>query len=113
MSARSRGLPREWWLPVFAGLLLAALALTALRLDVLRARYGLAEALRAGQELAALESELTVQVRRLRDPARLAELARARGFVRPEQVVDLDAPGEREPRIAALEPGEAREEARP
>lgn len=85
------GLLRVWALPCVAGALVAALALTALRVDLLRARYGLAEAVREEQTLRAEERELTVELRRLRDPARLAELAREQGFVRPERVIDLAA----------------------
>jgi hypothetical protein len=103
--------PRAWWLPSLAGLLLAALALTALRLDLIRARYGLADALSEEQRLLAEERSLTVEVRRLRDPARLAKLARERGFVRPEQVIDLEPGGAgavgSEAGLVALAPNDA------
>jgi len=83
---------RQWALPCVVGALVAALALTALRVDLLRARYGLAEAVREEQALRLEESELTVELRRLRDPARLAELAREQGFVRPDRVIEVAAP---------------------
>lgn len=71
------------------GALAAALSLAALRVDNLRLRYALADAL--AQEKALLETRrvATAQIERLRDPARLAQLAGARGLARPTRVVEL------------------------
>ncbi len=48
------------------------------------------------ERLQALEEEkrsLTAQVRELRDPARLARLAREMGLSRPDRVIALAPPG--------------------
>jgi hypothetical protein len=67
----------------------AALGVAALRVDLIRVRYGLADAVR--QERAQLEERRAVlaEVRALREPSRLAKLARERGFVRPERIRTL------------------------
>lgn len=72
--------------------LLCALGLAALRIDILRARYALAEAIREEKALQEDQRRWTAAVETLRDPARLAELARQRGFERPERVVELREP---------------------
>ena len=82
---------RRPWLPVLVGALLAALCLAALRVDLIRQRYELAAAMRTEKELLEERRLLTAEVRRLRDPGRLAELAAARGFVRPQVVTLLGA----------------------
>jgi hypothetical protein len=71
---------------------LAALGVAALRVDLIRVRYGLADAVR--QERALLEERRAVlaQVRALREPSRLAKLAKQRGFVRPERIRTLMPP---------------------
>jgi hypothetical protein len=88
--ARTRG-GRSWrgWPAAFAGLLLAALALAALRNDLIRVRYGLAEAMREEKRLVDLQRDLTADLRRLRHPARLRESAEAQGFAAPERALDL------------------------
>jgi hypothetical protein len=47
------------------------------------------------EERALLEErrELTARVRVLRDPARLSRLAEERGFIRPEQVLEIETAG--------------------
>jgi hypothetical protein len=72
------------------GGLFAALSLTALRIDLIRQRYALAEAMRTEKKLLEQRRLVTARVRSLRDPARLAELARERGFVRPSSVLSLE-----------------------
>jgi hypothetical protein len=69
--------------------LVAGLAVAALRVDLIRVRYGLAEAL--GQEKALLDDrrEALARLRALRDPARLARLADEHGLTRPAQIFDL------------------------
>jgi len=86
--------------PWIALALLAALLLAALRVDVIRMRYAQAEALAAEQRLIDRNRDLTVRMRQLRDPARLAERAQALGFVRPERVIDLPDPAHRGVRLA-------------
>ena len=73
-----------------AGLLLAGLLLVALRMNIVRTRYALADAANTETELLARDRELSVMVRRLRDPRRLRRLATERGFARPERVIELD-----------------------
>ena len=67
----------------------AALGVAALRVDLIRVRYGLADAVR--QERALLDERRAVlaEVRALREPSRLAKLAKERGFVRPERIRTL------------------------
>jgi len=69
--------------------LVCALALVALRIDILRARYALAEAIREEKTLQEEERQHLARVETLRDPARLAALARERGFERPARVLAL------------------------
>jgi len=85
--------PRGRMFPVVViGALLAALGLAALRVDGIRQRYALADALREEQALLEEHDQLTAQVRRLRDPARLARLASRMNLVRPEHITELGAP---------------------
>ena len=73
------------------GMLLAALSLAALRIDLIRVRYGLAATLK--EEKALLEERRTLLARlgTLRDPTRLAQLAARLELARPERVVELSA----------------------
>lgn len=80
------------------GILLAAFALAALRVDIIRLRYGLGEAMSVQRTLFEKRRELTAEVRKLRDPAGLARAARQRGLARPEHVIDLRAPSTRDAR---------------
>lgn len=89
LNARPRG---RMFPVVVIGALLAALGLAALRVDGIRQRYALADALRAEQALLEEHDRLTAQVRRLRDPARLARLASRMNLVRPEHIIELEAP---------------------
>jgi hypothetical protein len=85
--------------------LVAALALAALRVDLIRVRYGLADAV--AQEKALLEQrrETLARVRTLRDPARLATLAKDYGLTRPDRIIEL-------PMVAAATNGAAERQAR-
>ena len=74
--------------PLLAGVLLAGLALSALRVHVTELRYRRAEALQEEQRLLDEQRQLTVEVQGFKDPMRLQELARAQGFVTPERVID-------------------------
>ena len=85
---------RRRLLPVaLIGGLLAALCLAALRIDLIRQRYELAAAMREEKQLVEEHRLLTARMRGLRDPARLAKLARERGFARPDRVIEIAAPG--------------------
>lgn len=78
------------------GTLLAALLATSLRVDILRLRYALGEAVKEEASLLETTRALTVARRELRDPRHLRRLAEKRGFVRPARVIRLepDGPGQ-------------------
>jgi len=88
LPAARRVRPLGWLLvTAFA----CAFAIAALRIDILRVRYALGEAI--GEEKA-LQQQLrrqAAELEALRDPSRLAQLARDRGFRRPDRIVDLSA----------------------
>ncbi len=87
-----RSNPRSRLLPVaLVGALIAALCLAALRVDLIRQRYDLAEAMNSEKQLLEQKRLLTAQSRRLRDPARLGRLAAERGFVRPKRLIDIES----------------------
>lgn len=71
------------------GALIAGMGLAALRIDILRLRYALAEAVESEKTLLENQRVWTAKKESLRDPARLLELARERGFERPTRVIDL------------------------
>ena len=73
------------------GMLLAALCLAALRIDLIRVRYGLAEAVRVEKSLLEEHRVLRARLGTLRDPTRLARLAADLKLARPERVVVLSA----------------------
>jgi len=73
------------------GCVVAALGLSALRVQILRLRYQIARAVAEEQALLEERRELTVQVRELRDPLRLAQRARVLGLGRPERILELPA----------------------
>jgi hypothetical protein len=81
--------PRRALPALVVGALAAGLALAALRIDILRLRYSLHEALQEQQTLVEQRNEALARVHSLRDPKRLASLARQRGFARPERVIEL------------------------
>jgi hypothetical protein len=66
-----------------------ALALAALRIDILRVRYALGEALGEEKALVQQQRQHTAALEGLRNPSRLVELAHERGFAPPEHVIDL------------------------
>jgi hypothetical protein len=74
---------------LLAGVLLAGLALSALRVQVTELRYQRAAALEEEQRLLDEQRQLTVEAQGRKDPMRLQELARAQGFVAPERVIEL------------------------
>ena len=82
---------RRWLALAIAGFLLAGLTVTALRVDLIRVRYGLADAVREEKALLEEKRQALARRRSLRDPLRLARLAAERGLARPERIVDLPA----------------------
>jgi len=96
MRRRTGPAEKRRWLPLaVASLLLAGLAVTALRVDLIRVRYGLADAVREEKALLEERREAVARIRTLRDPLRLTHLAAERGLARPDRIVDLSAAPER------------------
>jgi hypothetical protein len=87
-----------WLIPgIVVGGVFAALAIAHVRVELIGQGY---KRYSAVERLQALEEEkriLTAQVRELRDPARLAKMAREMGLSRPDRVIALAPPGD-EPR---------------
>lgn len=87
-----------WLIPgIVVGGVFAALAIAHVRVELIGQGY---KRYSAVERLQALEEEkrtLTAHVRELRDPARLAKLAREMGLSRPDHVIALAPPGD-EPR---------------
>jgi hypothetical protein len=75
------------------GTLAAALLATSLRVDILRLRYALGEAVKEEASLLESTRALTVARRELRDPRHLRRLAEERGFVRPTRVIRIGSDG--------------------
>ena len=87
-----------WLIPgVVAGGVFAALAIVQVRVDLIDQGYKRYSAVQRLQVLEEEKRNLTAQVRELRDPARLARLAREMGLSRPDHVIALAPPGS-EPR---------------
>lgn len=101
---RAQRAHRRWVMPAVAGCLLAALAVAALRIDLIRVRYGLADAMREEKALLEERRELLAQLRELRDPARLRRQAAAQGFVRPARIIDLPSPAPAAPSPGGMHP---------
>jgi len=102
--ARAR---RRLPLALLAGGIVAALLLVTLRVEILRLRYAAAEVAAEEQDLSERIAQARFRLRELRDPARLRKLAAARGFVRPERVLQVELP-RRAPDVAAAPAPEAR-----
>lgn len=87
---RAAGRPWTGRLPaLLAGVLLAALAIVSLRVDLIRVRYGLGQAMEQEKALLEQERSLRARVGALRDPIQLAKLAPRYGLARPTRVLDL------------------------
>jgi|JI10StandDraft_1071094.scaffolds.fasta_scaffold584381_2 hypothetical protein len=71
---------------------LASLAVAAVRIDLIRTRYAVSAALERENELLEAQRQLIVRRRQLRDPVELAVQARERGFRPPAHVVSLPDP---------------------
>ena len=91
LRTRNRNTSRAW-LMIAVGTLAAALVIASLRVSILRLRYQLSAAVSEETRLLERQRAVTVELRKLRDPARLHQLASERGFVRPEQVIQLAVP---------------------
>jgi cell division protein FtsL len=90
---RSRGQrPLRLWLAIAVGTLAAALMVASLRVSILQLRYQLSAAVSEETALLARQREVTVDLRELRDPTRLRDLATKQGFARPERVIQLSVP---------------------
>jgi hypothetical protein len=78
-------------LPILIVVVIVALAVTSLRIEILRQRYALAESTLEEQRLLDAERTLTAAHRKLRDPVHLARLAKEQGFVAPDSQGTLAA----------------------
>lgn len=76
------------WLIVSA--FACAFAIAALRIDILRVRYALGEAVSVEKALVLELREGSAALETLRDPTRLAALARERGFRRPDRILEIE-----------------------
>jgi hypothetical protein len=94
--ATRRAPVRRFLLPALLGAVVAALLLASLRTAILRTGYELAAAMKEESALLDRHRSLAVEIRELRDPGRLHQLAREMGLSRPEAVIDL-APREPQP----------------
>ena len=93
-----RGRIPVWLIPgIVVGGVFAALAITHVRVELIGQGYKRYSAVERLQNLEEERRILTAHVRELRDPARLAELAREMGLSRPGRVIALAPPGD-EPR---------------
>jgi len=87
-----------WLIPgIVVGGVFAALAITQVRVELIGQGYKRYSAVERLQSLEEEQRRLTARVRELRDPARLAALAREMGLSRPDHVITL-APAGDEPR---------------
>ena len=86
--------------PAAVAVLIAAFALTSLRTEVLKLKYELTHLLESEQQLRASQGELTVQMRKLREPRQLAQRAADLGFERPQRVIDLPLSGDTSEAVA-------------
>jgi len=100
LSGRTRRIASRRAWPMLAAAVLLGLGVTALRVDLIRMRYALADALATESQLLEEQRALTVEMRTLRDPGRLANEAQQLGFAPPERVIALpDRP------VRPLQPG--------
>ena len=76
-----------------AGAVFAALAIVHVRVVLIEQGYARAAAVERETELTEKRRLLTAEVRRLRNPARLATLAQEFELSRPERVIALAPPG--------------------
>jgi hypothetical protein len=79
------------WAGVVAAAVAGMMFLAVLRVDVIRMRFSVAQAFEEELRLEEVKRELTVEMRRLRDPATLVERAAELGFRRAERLIDVGA----------------------
>lgn len=79
-------------LPLLVFALIAALGVSALRIDLIRTRYAMATAMAEEQARMDEQRNLIVRRRQLRDPVELATKARQRGFRPLAAVLSLPDP---------------------
>jgi hypothetical protein len=79
-------------LPLLLIALIAALGVVSLRIDLIRVRYAMADALDQENSLIAEQRRLIVRRRQLRDPVELAVRARTLGFRPPSRVISVPEP---------------------
>ncbi len=92
MRRQTEPVENRRWLPLaIAGFLLAGLSVAALRVDLIRVRYGLADAVTEEKTLLEEHRQALARMRTLRDPLRLARLAAGHRLTRPQRIVDLPA----------------------
>ncbi len=90
MTADNRSRRSRQLVPALViGCLIAGLGIAWLRVDLIRVRYGLADALHQLKLLLELLREIRARLRALRDPTRLAQLAKRYGLARPVRIIDL------------------------
>jgi hypothetical protein len=83
-----------WLIPgIVVGGVFAALAIVQVRVELIGQGYKRYSAVERLQALEEEKRNLTAHVRELRDPARLAKLAREMGLSRPDRVITLAPPG--------------------
>ena len=81
--------PSEQMLPALGVAVLVALAMAALRVDLIRGRYEIGMDYHKQAQLNRQLNRLTASMRELRDPARLGQFAKEMGFALPERLIDL------------------------
>lgn len=79
-------------IPLLVIALVVSLAIAALRIDLIRARYAMSAVLAQEEALLEERRKLVVRRRQLRDPVELAMKARERGFVAPAHMISLPEP---------------------
>ena len=79
---------------IVVGGVFAALAIAHVRVELIGQGYKRYSAVERLQALEEEQRNLTAHVRELRDPARLAKLAREMGLSRPDHVIALAPPGD-------------------
>lgn len=94
--------------PLLILVLVTALGIAALRIDLIRTRYAVAQATQTENTLIEEQRALIARKRQLRDPVSLAIKARERGFRPPTRVYSLADPvvgeGAGVPAVAAAPP---------
>lgn len=88
--------------PAMIALLIAAIGLVALRTEVIKLRYELAEIGKRERTLDQQQRDLQVRVRQLRNPQLLAIRAEELGFRRPDRLIDVPSPGAADRQLANL-----------